>query len=112
MKVLELGTLLSVLLWKESAAFSLNPEWVTPKKEGDKVPDVSFQTRVRIVDEGNPNPFDWKTMTTADYFGGKRAILFALPGAFTPTCSSTHVPGYDAAYDEIKGLGIDEVYCE
>lgn len=38
-------------------------------------------------------------------------MLFALPGAFTPTCSSTHLPGYEAAYEEIKSLGVDEVYC-
>merc|ERR1711862_1047436 len=42
---------------------------------------------------------------------GKRIVLFSLPGAFTPTCSSTHLPGYEKNYDEIKGLGVDEIYC-
>jgi len=37
--------------------------------------------------------------------------MFSLPGAFTPTCSSTHLPGYEAVYDEMKGMGIDDVYC-
>merc|ERR1719445_1686683 len=67
-------------------------------------------TRVRVEGD-DPNPFDWKEMSSADYFKDKRVAIFALPGAFTPTCSSTHLPGYEAAYDEIKSLGIDEVYC-
>lgn len=50
-------------------------------------------------------------MTSEDYFAGKRVVLFSLPGAFTPTCSSTHLPGYDKLYNEIKSAGIDEVYC-
>lgn len=44
-------------------------------------------------------------------FKGKRVVLFSLPGAFTPTCSSTHLPGYEEAYDAIKACGVDEVYC-
>ena len=91
-----------------SFSHDLKKEWILEKKEGDKVPEVNFLTRIRTLDDS----FDWKTMTTADYFAGKRVVLFALPGAFTPTCSTTHLPGYDAAYDEIKSLGIDEVYCE
>jgi peroxiredoxin len=55
--------------------------------------------------------FDWKDVTSDDYFKGKRVILFALPGAFTPTCSSTHLPGYEATYEEILKLDIDDVYC-
>jgi peroxiredoxin len=88
----------------------LEPEWTTPLKEGDTVPDVTFKTRTRI--EGtDANPFDWKDITTDDFFKGKRVVLFALPGAFTPTCSSTHVPGYHAAYSEILKQGVDEIYC-
>ena len=85
--------------------------WSTSKKEGDKVPDVTFMTRVRI-ESTDENPFDWKPMTTADLFGGKRIVVLSLPGAFTPTCSSTHVPGYDKIYDEIKALDVDDVYCK
>lgn len=50
-------------------------------------------------------------LTTDDYFKGKRVVLFALPGAFTPTCSTSHLPGYENAYAEILKLGIDDVYC-
>jgi thioredoxin-dependent peroxiredoxin len=76
-----------------------------------KVPDVVFKTRVRDESIGGDNPFKWQDVTTKDIFAGKRIIVFSLPGAFTPTCSTSHLPGYEAAYDEIKGLGIDEVYC-
>ncbi len=76
-------------------------------KEGDLVPNVEFLTRTR-VDEEN---FDWEILSSEDYFAKKRVILFGLPGAFTPTCSSTHVPGYNDQYEEFKKLGIDEIYC-
>lgn len=88
----------------------LKSEWTTPIKEGDAVPSVTFKTRVRIESD-DQNPFDWKDVTSEDYFKGKRTVIFSLPGAFTPTCSSTHLPGYEAAYEEIKSLGVDEVYC-
>jgi thioredoxin-dependent peroxiredoxin len=76
-----------------------------------KVPDVVFKTRVRDESIGGDNPFKWQDVTTKDIFAGKRIIVFSLPGAFTPTCSTSHLPGYEAAYDQIKSLGIDEVYC-
>ena len=64
------------------------------------------------IESDDENPFDWKDASTDGIFKGKRIALFALPGAFTPTCSSTHLPGWKAAYDEMtKELGIDEVYC-
>ena len=88
----------------------LKTEWTKPLSAGDKVPEVTFQTRVRIESD-DQNPFDWKEVTTSDYCKGKRVVIFALPGAFTPTCSSTHLPGYESAYDEIKAQGVDEVYC-
>ena len=50
-------------------------------------------------------------LTTDDYFKGKRVVLFALPGAFTPTCSTSHLPGYESAYADMLTLGIDDVYC-
>ncbi len=75
------------------------------------VPDVVFKTRVRDESVGGENPFRWQDRTTEELFGGKRVVVFALPGAFTPTCSSTHLPGYEKHYDEIKALGVDEVYC-
>jgi peroxiredoxin len=89
---------------------TLKSEWTTAKKEGEKVPDVSFVTRVR-VDSTDENPFDWKVRSTEEIFGGKRVVVFSLPGAFTPTCSSTHLPGYEKHYAEFQSLGIDEVFC-
>lgn len=77
----------------------------------DRVPDVTFKTRVRDESVGGPNPYRWQDRTTQEIFGGKRVVVFALPGAFTPTCSSTHLPGYEKHYDEIRNQGIDEVIC-
>ena len=89
-------------------------------KEGVCVPSVTFKYRVRTdgeeichVDKSNGglNPFDWKDVTTQDIFGGKRVVVFSLPGAFTPTCSTMQVPGFEDRYWEIrKDYGIDEVY--
>ena len=78
--------------------------------ENDILPNITFKTRVR-VDNQSENPFDWKDITTNDYFKDKKCILFALPGAFTPTCSSSHLPGYKKMYQEFIDLGIDEIYC-
>ena len=75
------------------------------------VPSVVFKTRVRDESVEGSNPFRWQDVSTSDIFSGKRVVLFALPGAFTPTCSSTHLPGYETKYEEFKNLGIDEVYC-
>jgi peroxiredoxin len=72
------------------------------------VPNVTFKTR-KEIDEA-PG-FIWYDLTSEEMFKGKRVVVFALPGAFTPTCSSTHLPGYEGEYDNIKKLGIDEVYC-
>ena len=79
-------------------------------KEGDTVPNVVFKFRVRNNTDSE-NPFEWKDVTTENLFLGKRVVLFALPGAFTPTCSSKHLPGYEKHYDELRKLGIDDVYC-
>lgn len=81
------------------------------KQEGEMVPEVVFKTRVRDELVGGENPFRWQDLTTADIFKGKNVVVFALPGAFTPTCSSTHAPGYEAKYDAMKALGVDEVIC-
>jgi len=75
------------------------------------VPNVTFKTRVRDESVGGDNPFRWQDVTSNDIFRNKNIIVFSLPGAFTPTCSSTHLPGYEEKYDELKSLGIDEVYC-
>lgn len=71
-------------------------------REGRRVPEVSF--RVRESDA-------WKTVTTADLFAGKRVVLFALPGAYTPTCSSAHVPRYNELAPVFAANGIDDIIC-
>jgi len=86
----------------------------TRKKVGDTLPNILFKTRERIPEmmaKGEENPFDWVDKTTADLFGGKRIGIFCLPGAFTPTCSSKQLPGYNKHYDELLSLGLDDVYC-
>jgi len=67
-----------------------------------QVPQVDFYFR-----EGGK----FVTRTSKELFAGKRVVLFALPGAFTPTCTEQMLPGFEAAYDEIRSLGVDEVYC-
>ncbi len=76
-----------------------------------RLPDVIFKTRVHDASIEGPNPYRWQDRTTADLFGGKRVVVFSLPGAYTPTCSNKQCPSFDLAYQEILGLGIDEVYC-
>ena len=80
-------------------------------KSGVKLPDVTFKTRVRDESIEGPNPFRWEDKTTADYFAGKRVVLFSLPGAFTPTCSTYQLPGFEKGFDDFKAAGIDEIYC-
>ena len=82
-------------------------------KEGEKAPCVVFKARVRDAINGDSaeNPFCWKDVTSESLFAGKRVVLFSLPGAFTPTCSSTHLPGYENNYQKLKNLGIDEIFC-
>jgi peroxiredoxin len=77
------------------------------RKKGDRVPNVEFVTRLR----GGDGRFEWVVLSTRVLFEGKRVVLFATPGAFTPTCSIEHLPGYEKAYDEILSLGVDDVYC-
>lgn len=77
----------------------------------DRVPNVVFKTRVRDESIAGPNPFRWQDVSTQDLFGGKRVVVFSLPGAFTPTCSTTHLPRYEELYEEIKAQGVDQVIC-
>jgi thioredoxin-dependent peroxiredoxin len=77
----------------------------------EKVPSVVFKTRVRDESVGGSNPFRWQDVTSEEIFSGKRVVIFSLPGAFTPTCSSTHLPRYEELYGEIKAQGVDEIYC-
>jgi len=75
------------------------------------VPNVVFKTRVRDESVGGDNPFVWLDVSSDDIFKNKNVVLFSLPGAFTPTCSSSHLPGFEEKYEELKSLGVDEVYC-
>ncbi|NJN76490.1 MAG: peroxiredoxin [Synechococcaceae cyanobacterium RL_1_2] len=77
----------------------------------ENVPDVVFKTRVRDESVGGPNPYRWEDKTTKDLFAGKKVVVFSLPGAFTPTCSSNHLPRYEELYDEFKAQGVDAVIC-
>jgi glutaredoxin-like protein len=76
---------------------------VFANREGQKVPQASFRTR---TDGG-----DWKTLTTDDIFKGKTVVVFSLPGAFTPTCSSTHVPRYNELAPAFFANGVDRIVC-
>jgi peroxiredoxin len=69
---------------------------------GDRIPDATLTV---MTSEG-PAP-----LTTADLFGGKRVVLFSVPGAFTPTCSAKHLPGFVDHADEILANGVDEIAC-
>jgi len=78
---------------------------------GKQVPNVTFRTRVRDESVGGPNPYRWQDMTTADYFAGKRVVVFSLPGAFTPTCSTYQLPGFEKGFTDFTAHGIDDIYC-
>lgn len=80
-------------------------------KNGQSLPDVTFKTRVRDENVEGPNPYRWQDMTTADYFAGKRVILFSLPGAFTPTCSTYQLPGFEKNAGVFAEHGIEAIYC-
>ena len=77
---------------------------------GISVPQITFKYRVRDESIGGDNPFRWQDVTSDDIFGNKKVVVFSLPGAFTPTCSTFQVPGFEAAYEELKELGVDDVY--
>ena len=75
-------------------SLTLPPAWTTPLTEGATVPDVLLKLRVRDLTSTDQNPFVWKDLQTADLFQGKRFVIFSLPGAYTPLCSSEMLPGY------------------
>lgn len=76
---------------------------------GDKLPAGTLQEFIEVEGEGcslGPNSFDIETSTA-----GKTIAIFGLPGAFTPTCSAKHVPGYVEAAEAFKAAGVDEIWC-
>ena len=78
---------------------------------GREVPNVTLKTRVRDETVEGPNPFRWQDVQTGDLLGKGRTVVFALPGAFTPTCSTEQCPAYEREYDALKTAGAAEVYC-
>ncbi|MWD29483.1 redoxin family protein [Aquicoccus sp. SCR17] len=80
-------------------------------KAGLSLPNATFRTRVRDESVGGSNPFRWEDKTTADFFKGKRVVLFSLPGAFTPTCSTYQLPGFEKNFTKFQEMGIDDIYC-
>ena len=73
-----------------------------PNREGQRVPNVTFRVR-----ENN----EWKSVTTDDLFKGRTVVVFSLPGAFTPTCSSTHLPRYNELAPVFFANGVDSILC-
>ena len=71
-------------------------------QEGDRLPEATLH----VIRDGRP-----AAVTTAELFGGKKVVLFAVPGAFTPTCSQAHLPGYVVNADAIKAKGVDSIVC-
>ena len=76
-----------------------------------KIPSVTFKTRYRDDNIQGGNPFSWKEKTTEEYFSGKRVILFSLPGAFTPICSTFQLPDFEKLTPQFKEKGIEEIFC-
>jgi len=71
-------------------------------REGQRVPQVAFRTRANG---------EWRTVTTDEIFKGRTVVVFSLPGAFTPTCSSTHLPRYNELAPAFRANGVDEIVC-
>lgn len=71
-------------------------------KEGDRLPDATMH----MMKDGRPT-----AVKTADLFGGKKVVVFAVPGAYTPTCSQAHLPGFVVHADDIKAKGVDSIVC-
>lgn len=71
-------------------------------REGQRIPEITVPVR-----EGH----EWQKINTGELFGGKTVIVFSLPGAFTPTCSSSHVPRYNELAPVFKAHGVDEIVC-
>ena len=72
----------------------------------EQVPQVTFKTRIQ-KDDGE---YTWRDKSTDEYFKNKTVVLFSLPGAFTPACTETHLPGYEIKYKELLEY-VDDVYC-
>ena len=79
-----------------------------------KIPYANFKTRINDNEAVGGCTFiggEWTDIDTTEIFDNKKVVVFALPGAFTPTCSSQQLPGYEEKYGQLKAYGVDEVYC-
>lgn len=83
--------------------------------QGKTLPVVTFHTRVRDESIGGDNPFRWQDVSSDELFGSaenpRRVVLFSLPGAFTPTCSTYQLPGFEKNAAAFADAGIDAIYC-
>jgi peroxiredoxin len=79
--------------------------------EGKRVPDCTWHTRVRDPKVGGDNPYRWQDVSSDELFSGRKVIVFSLPGAFTPTCSTYQLPDFEKMHGEFKEKGIDDIYC-
>ena len=79
-------------------------------KVGDRLPDGKLSEATEF-DEAAGCPLNPKDISVVEAAKGKKIAVFALPGAYTPTCSAKHVPGYVANYDQLKAKGVDEIWC-
>jgi glutaredoxin/glutathione-dependent peroxiredoxin len=77
-------------------------------KVGDRIPDATLYESTEF---GEACPVSPKGFSVAEAARGKRIVIFGLPGAYTPTCSAKHVPGYVAHYDDLRGKKVDEIWC-
>ena len=75
------------------------------------VPKVTFKTRIRNEALKTENPFEWKDLHSDEIFKGKKVVVFSLPGAFTPTCSTSHLPRYEQLFEQFQDQGIDQIIC-
>ena len=78
---------------------------------GTMVPHVHFPVRVRDDSIGGDNPYRWATMSSTDIFENRKVVVFSLPGAFTPTCSTYQLPHFERLWAEFMRHGIDDIYC-
>jgi len=91
------------------SSFCSTPREITMLKIGDKLPEAQLQEFIEVEGNGcalGPNSFSVQKVSA-----GKRIAIFALPGAYTPTCSAQHVPGYIQHADKLKAAGVDEIWC-
>ena len=94
----------------ENYIMGIENDWYD--KLASHIPSAVFKTRVRDESIGGSNPFRWKEVSTWDLFAGKKVLLFALPGAFTPTCDTYQLPHFEELADRFfEDLHFDDIYC-